>query len=202
MLGLDLDGTCADFYGRMREIAAIWTGRPLDELPLEPQWSMNNWGIADGEYEAFHRYAVSEHHLFETMAPLPGSPEAIARLSQEGIRIRIITHRLILPSLHETTVLQTVRWLDAMRIPYWDLCFMREKDDVNADLYVEDSVFNVERLVESGAQVLVMANATNQDLAPSPPRAASWAEAEPMIRQHYYLWIDRLEPALSPLFDF
>jgi 5'(3')-deoxyribonucleotidase len=175
----------------MREIAAIWTSQPLDQLPIEPQWTMSNWGIGDGEYEEFHRFAVTEHRLFETMAPLAGSPEAIGRLSQEGVRIRIITHRLILPSLHEETVLQTVRWLDAMRIPYWDLCFMREKDDVNADLYVEDTTFNVERLSATGAQVLVFANATNRDLDQSFQRAESWAEAETMIRQRYYRWIDQ-----------
>jgi 5'(3')-deoxyribonucleotidase len=175
----------------MREIAAIWTSQPLDQLPIEPQWTMSNWGIGDGEYEEFHRFAVTEHRLFETMAPLAGSPEAIGRLSQEGVRIRIITHRLILSSLHEETVLQTVRWLDAMRIPYWDLCFMREKDDVNADLYVEDTTFNVERLSATGAQVLVFANATNRDLDQSFQRAESWAEAETMIRQRYYRWIDQ-----------
>jgi hypothetical protein len=29
ILGVDLDGVCADFYARMREVAAEWFERPL-----------------------------------------------------------------------------------------------------------------------------------------------------------------------------
>ena len=32
VLGVDLDGVCADFYGQMREFAAEWFERPIDEL--------------------------------------------------------------------------------------------------------------------------------------------------------------------------
>ncbi|HHE31099.1 MAG TPA: 5'-nucleotidase, partial [Chlorobaculum parvum] len=28
VIGVDLDGVCADFYGRMRQIAAEWFERP------------------------------------------------------------------------------------------------------------------------------------------------------------------------------
>jgi len=190
VLGLDLDGTCADFYGRMREIAAEWTGVPLESLPTEPEWSLGNWGIADGEYETFHRFAVTQRNLFATMAPLAGAPQAIRRLANEGIRIRIITHRLVISYFHETAVSQTVRWLDHHGIPYWDLCFMREKGDVDADLYVEDSVVNIERLVASRAEVLVISNATNRALDLPVDRAASWEAAEGLIRLLYYRWLD------------
>jgi 5'(3')-deoxyribonucleotidase len=162
ILGLDLDGTCADFYGRMREVAAQFTGRPLEDLPEEVDWSLSAWGIGEERYEELHRYAVTEHGLFESMAPLPGSTEALRRLVGEGVGVRVITHRLILPSLHAETVRQTVRWLDEHRIPYWDLCFMRAKDGVDADLYVEDSSSNIERLLEVGADVLVIDNPTNR----------------------------------------
>ena len=123
--------------------------------------------------------------------PLPGAPEALDRLAKEGIRIRIITHRLILSSLHEMTVLQSVRWLDAHHIPYWDLCFMREKDDVNADLYVEDAPHNVLRLQEAGADVVVFANSTNVALEHTSNRVATWDEAEATIRDRYYRWLER-----------
>jgi hypothetical protein len=59
ILGLDLDGTCADFYGRMREIAAVWTNQALDSLPPVTSWSLSNWGIDDEDYQEFHRYAVT-----------------------------------------------------------------------------------------------------------------------------------------------
>ena len=58
VLGLDLDGTCADFYGRMREIAAAYTKQALDDLPTDVEWSLSNWGLGEDDYENFHRYAV------------------------------------------------------------------------------------------------------------------------------------------------
>jgi 5'(3')-deoxyribonucleotidase len=190
VLGLDLDGTCADFYGRMREIAAEWGGLPLESLPLEPDWSLEGWGIREGGYEDFHRFAVTQRDLFATMAPLEGAPQAIRRLAAEGVRIRIITHRLVISYFHETAVAQTVRWLDHHGIPYWDLCFMREKGDVDADLYVEDAVGNIERLVAAGEEVLVISNGTNRSLDLPVERAESWAEAEGQIRHRYLSWLD------------
>ena len=134
VLGLDLDGTCADFYGRMREIAAEWTGRPVAALTADPDWGLTSWGLLEGEYERLHRFAVTQRDLFVSMRPIVGAPQALRRLGTEGIHIRIITHRLFIRHFHETAVAQTVRWLDNHGIPYWDLCFMRRKGDVGADL--------------------------------------------------------------------
>ena len=192
ILGLDLDGTCADFYGRMREITATYLSCPIEELPEDVDWSLDAWGIGEDGYDALHRYAVTEHKLFETMSPLPGSPEALRSLVAEGVGVRIITHRLIMPALHAETVRQTVSWLDTNRIPYWDLCFMRQKDDVEADLYVEDSIHNIERLLEVGANVLVMDNPTNRGhIFKGAQRASNWSEAGTVIRSHYRFWLDR-----------
>jgi len=55
-------------------------------------------------------------------------------LSDEGYRIRIITHRLYIHYFHASAVQQTVEWLDSHGIPYWVLCFMKEKAQVGADI--------------------------------------------------------------------
>lgn len=191
VLGLDLDGTCADFYGRMREVASEWTGQLLNTLPEEPQWGLGNWGIDN--YTRFHRFAVTQRQLFETMEPISGAPQAIRRLGTEGVRIRIITHRLFIRYFHETAVQQTVRWLDHWGIPYWDLCFMREKGEVGANLYVEDSPENIIDLRHRQKDVLILSNPTNEDLPDEPGgRAHDWAEAEDLIRHRYYhAWLDQ-----------
>lgn len=191
VLGLDLDGTCADFYGRMREIAAEWTGQDLDQLDPEPVWGLTNWGLVDGEYDRFHRFAVTQRSLFETMKPIVPAPQAIRRLGTEGVRIRIITHRLFIRYFHETAVAQTVRWLDNHGIPYWDLCFMRDKGEVGADLYIEDAPDNVTSLRALGEDVIILDNATNRELDDEPGgRALNWESAEEMIRHRYYRWLD------------
>ena len=40
ILGVDLDGACSDFYGRMREIAAEWLVRPLEDLPKDVTYGL------------------------------------------------------------------------------------------------------------------------------------------------------------------
>lgn len=194
VLALDLDGTCADFYSRMREIAAEWTDTDLESLPKEADWGLERWGIGEANYLPFHRFAVTQRALFETMSPIKGAPQALRRLSREGIRIRVVTHRLVVPHFHEVAVAQTVRWLDDHGIPYWDLCFLRHKGAVEADLYVEDSPQNITDLLAAGKEVIVFSNSTNVHLETnSATRCADWAEAEATIRTRYYEWLDSHE---------
>jgi hypothetical protein len=40
VLGVDLDGVCADFYRQMREIAAEWLEKNISELPEEFTWGL------------------------------------------------------------------------------------------------------------------------------------------------------------------
>jgi 5'(3')-deoxyribonucleotidase len=175
----------------MREIAAEWTGQDLKDLPVEPVWGLSNWGIPDGWYERFHRYAVTQRDLFRSMMPIEHAPQALRRLSTEGVRIRIVTHRLYVRYFHQTAVAQTVEWLDQWGIPYWDLCFMAHKSDVGADLYVEDSPENIADLHGMGKSVVILSNATNRHVDATPgSRAENWVEAEQQIRESYWGWLD------------
>jgi 5'(3')-deoxyribonucleotidase len=181
VLGVDLDGTCADFYGGLRPIAAEWLGVPVETLPVEVGWDFPEWGIgqAPGGYEALHRFAVTQRDLFRNLTPLPGAPMALRRLSDADIRIRVITHRLFIKYFHQTAVRQTVEWLDSHDIPYWDLCFMGDKGAVGADLYIEDAPVHVEKLRRDGQQVIVFTNSTNRHLPG--PRADTWDEVYEMV---------------------
>lgn len=197
VLGLDLDGVCADFYGRMREITAEWRGVDIEGLSPNVSYGLPEWGVRPalegdpGEYERIHRFAVTQRRLFETMNPIPGAPQSIRRLGSEGVRIRIITHRLFIRWFHETAVAQTVRWLDAQAIPYWDLCLMRDKDAVEADIYIEDTPSNISRLREMNRTVIIFTNSTNISMDDEPGgRANSWVEAEELVRRCYYTWLE------------
>src|SRR3954454_24334958 len=68
----------------MREIAAEWTGRSLDELVAGPDWALTSWGLLEGEYERLHRFAVTQRDLFVSMKPIPGAPQALRRLGTGG----------------------------------------------------------------------------------------------------------------------
>jgi len=171
VIGVDLDGVCADFYGRMRDIASEWLERPLEELPLNVSYGLTEWGISgEGQYESLHRFAVTQRELFRTMPMIPGARKYLRRLSDEGYRIRIITHRLFIHFFHASAVQQTVEWLDSHGIPYWDLCFMKEKSQVGADIYIEDSPENILQLREAGLHTICFSNSTNRHIpGPKPP---------------------------------
>jgi len=181
VLGVDLDGTCADFYGGLRPIAAEWLGVSADTLGTEVSWNLPEWGVAQapGGYPKLHQFAVTQRDLFRVLKPMPGAPQALRRLSEMGVRIRIITHRLLLKNFHRVAVQQTVDWLDGHDIPYWDLCFLADKAAVGADLYIEDSPANVEALRREGHPTIVFTSPTNRRLPG--PRADTWEEVFQMV---------------------
>ena len=132
VLGVDLDGTCADFYAGLRPIAAEWLGVAEQSLGSEFSWDLPEWGVAQapGGYPKLHQFAVLQRDLFRVLRPMPGAPQVLRRLSDMGVRIRIITHRLLIKNFHRAAVQQTVDWLDGHDIPYWDLCFLADKSAV------------------------------------------------------------------------
>jgi 5'(3')-deoxyribonucleotidase len=188
VFGVDLDGVVADFYGGLRPIAAEWLGVDVATLPEWVSWGLSEWGVdrAPGGYERLHRFAVTQRELFLSMPPMAGAPQALRRLSVEGVRIRIITHRLFIKYFHQAAVSQTIEWLDRHDIPYWDLCFMQQKTAVGADLYIEDSPENIERLRAEGAKTIVYSNSTNEHL--SGPRASSWSEVLQLVFAEKATW--------------
>ena len=97
------------------------------------------------------------------------------------IRDRIITHRLYVNWGHATAIADTVTWLDRAQIPYRDICFMGDKPEVGADLYIDDGPHNVVALRETGNRVIVFDAPYNRDL--SGTRARTWAECEHLVLQ-------------------
>jgi 5'(3')-deoxyribonucleotidase len=193
VFGVDLDGVCADFYGGLKPIAAEWLGVDATALPDRVSWTLPEWGVdrAPGGYDALHRFAVTQRELFRRLPPMPGAPQALRALSAQDVRIRIITHRLFIKYFHQVAVRQTIEWLDFHDIPYWDLCFMREKAAVGADLYIEDSPENIARLRAQGLRTIVFSNSTNEHLPG--PRAASWDEAVGLVLAEKAAWEARAQ---------
>src|SRR6266508_817460 len=98
ILGIDLDGVVADFYGPVLRLAAAWLGRPPDGPNDSPTYGLHEWGFngPGAEYPKFHRWAVVQRRLFSSLAPIPGAAPALRRLSDDKVRIRIITNRLFI----------------------------------------------------------------------------------------------------------
>ena len=176
-----------DFYGAMRKIAAEWLNRPIEALTEQVSYGLEEWGIGEyGGYDRLHRFAITQRNLFRDMPPIQDAPAALRKLSTQGIRIRIITHRLFLKYFHRTSITQTVDWLDSYDIPYWDLCFMNDKDAVGAHIYIDDAPANIVRLRSHGCKTIVFSNSTNQALGGL--RASSWVEVERLVLEAQEEW--------------
>jgi beta-phosphoglucomutase-like phosphatase (HAD superfamily) len=188
VLGVDLDGVVADFASGLKPIAAEWLGVSESSLTDEISYGFREWGLERaGGYDALHRFAIKERELFARLAPMAGAPPALRRLSAAGdIRIRIITHRLYIHWFHKEAIRQTTEWLERHGIPYWDICFMRDKAAVGANLYLEDSPENIQSLRAAGHETIVVVNSTNRHLPA--PRAESWEEIESLVHRAVKAW--------------
>jgi 5'(3')-deoxyribonucleotidase len=110
----------------------------------------------------------------------------LRRLSEQGVRIRIITHRLFIAYFHQEAVRQTIEWLDRHGFPYWDLCLMKDKAAVGADLYIDDAPDNVTALRAKELPTIVFTNSTNREL--EGPRADTWDDVEEMVLEELDQW--------------
>ncbi|HEY3142512.1 MAG TPA: hypothetical protein VGJ86_15340, partial [Acidimicrobiales bacterium] len=179
ILGVDLDGVCGNYTFALRDVVASRRGVDPDSLPLEHSWDFGEWGLAPHEFDELHQAAVLEHRIFRSMPAIDGVADALWRLSDAGIWIRIITHRLYGNWGHAVAVGDTVAWLDAVSIPYRDLCFLGAKPQVEADCYVEDAPHNIAALRQRGAYVIAFGQPYNRTI--EAPRAEGWGEVEELV---------------------
>jgi 5'-nucleotidase len=181
VLGVDLDGVCADYESALRSSVAARRGVDPVTLPRqETTGSFVEWGLTPETFEDAHRIAVVEDRIFRTMRPYPDVADVLWRLSDAGVWIRIITHRLLFNRAHEISAADTAWWLDAHRIPYRDLCFIGDKATVGADLYIDDSPHNIESLRGAGRTAIVFDQPYNRHL--DGPRVERWLDIEQLVR--------------------
>ncbi|WP_423917648.1 5' nucleotidase, NT5C type [Candidatus Poriferisodalis sp.] len=179
VLAVDLDGVCAQHTEAFRRVVARERNVSEDTLPLVRSWSFSEWGFSEGDFEELHKVAVLEYRMFRDMEPMAGCSEALWRLSDAGVWIRIVTHRLYTSWGHRVTVSDTVEWLDRQRIPYRDICFLADKSVVNADAHIEDAPHNIEAIRAAGGHVIAFDQPYNAHV--DGPRAHDWTEVEEMI---------------------
>lgn len=179
VLGVDLDGVCCDHTAAFRKVVAAERDIPEDSLPLERSWGFDEWGLDDEGFTEMNRIGVVEYRMLRDAPAIPGASEVLWRLSDAGVWIRVITHRLYSNWGHATAAGDTAQWLDTARIPYRDLCFVGGKTAVDADAYVEDAPHNVEAIRALGRTVIVFDQPYNRELPG--PRARTWEEVGDLV---------------------
>lgn len=174
VLGLDLDGVCADYVDGLREYCMLVMGLPREAFPDPTAYSLvdSGWPFRDtGHYLEVHRSAVRAG-LYRNLKPYPGAPESLRVLSEASVHIRVISHRLFVAGLHAQVAADTAAWLDDHQIPYMSLCLTGLKDTVGSNVMVEDSPALIEAIRASGTAVAIFDQPYNQRLAG--PRVKAW----------------------------
>ena len=195
VFGVDLDGVCGDYTSAFRTIAARELKVAEHTLALERSWDFREWDLDRvGGFAELHAKAVAEDRLFATMPPIEGVRDALWRLSDAGVHIRVITHRLYVNWGHAGAVADTVSWLDEQQIPYRDICFLGNKPDVGADIYIDDAPHNIEQLRAAGNEAIIFDQPYNQGL--SGLRAHDWDEVEEIVMHRAANQLGAMQPQL------
>jgi 5'-nucleotidase len=179
ILGVDLDGVCGDHTEAFRRVVSAEHGLDPATLADQTTWNFHEWGLDDDQFLELHRRGVLDHRMFRDMPVIEGCADALWRLSDAGVWIRLITHRLYANWGHAVAVGDTVAWLDASGIPYRDLCFLGNKPQVEAHVYVDDAPHNVAALRAEGNHVIVFDQPYNRHV--DGPRAHGWDEVEKLV---------------------
>jgi 5'(3')-deoxyribonucleotidase len=179
ILGVDLDGVCGDYTAAFRVVVAAELDVTVESLGDQRSWDFAEWGLTTDDFHRLHRAAVLEHRMFRTMPVMPGASEALWRLSDAGVWIRLITHRLYVNWGHAVVLEDTAAWLDTAGIPYRDICFLGRKPEVEAHVYVDDAPHNLDALRDHGNDVIVFDQPYNRGVEGR--RAAGWSEVERLV---------------------
>jgi 5'(3')-deoxyribonucleotidase len=194
VLAVDLDAVTGDHEEALRQFVANEYDLDPSTLPALSTWSMvaPGWPVRDELHNAeLQRRAVLEGHIFRTMPEIEGASETLWELSDAGVYIRVVTSRLFNHWGHLAATTDTVAWLDAgppgttlpagrrTFIPYRDLCFVSDKTQIGADMYVDDGPHNITALREQGVVVVVFNQLYNEQF--DGPRALTWRAEQSVL---------------------
>lgn len=191
VLGVDLDGVVANYEKKFKEVTALIKNVPLESIPPASSWSFveSGWPFeSEEDFLATHKEAVVEHNLFSSLEPMEEASDSLWELSDLGVRIRIVTYRLVVNFSHSQAVQDTISWLESPRpdgrplVPYRDICFVKDKAHVGCDMYVDDAPHNIESLRKAKGwdNVLVFNQEYNKHI--NDPRVNSWGEIVDIVK--------------------
>lgn len=191
VLGLDFDDTVFHYLKGLQAFivkkeSAFFKDMTLEQIdshfPELESYDKFIWTLIGNDrskFEQYHCEAV-EAGLFKDLEVMDNASAVFHKLIKEhGFEIYGITKRFVRNGQHARVLTDTAISLDKHDIPFHDIMFVRNKVDVMADVYLDDSPGNINALRAAGRTVVVFDQKYNRDLAG--PRVSNWNEAYDLL---------------------
>lgn len=183
ILDVDLDGVCANYSAGLKQYL-------IDTHQLDPHahvetnqytfTKQDGWPFDNADDYLNAHTNAERHHLYRHLPMIEHANTGLKRLAENGVHIRIVTHRLFVSHMHRLVVSDTAHWLDAHNIPYMSLCFTSLKDTLHATAHIDDAPHNIETLIKQREHVVVFDQPYNRDIKDDInkiPRMHDWSDA-------------------------
>jgi uncharacterized HAD superfamily protein len=176
---VDIDGCIGDFVSSM----ALWTAQHKRVYGLhdpktyafheDESWS-KAYPTDESFVEALQEAITDRVYLHET--PLALSASTLHELHDEGHNIIIATDRAFGNPFVDTIAYQDTRaWLEYNGYIYDSLVITPHKEDIDADIFIEDSPKNMKNIMDAGGKVIRIPHAYNIS-APSHLTMPIWSK--------------------------
>jgi len=149
-LGIDLDGVVADFNRGWIDLYNRDHGtdlHPDDVVIWDAPTELTHFEHM-GEFWEWARDAADGRSIFRFLEPYPGAVEALRRLAA---RHDIV----ILTTKPDFAVHDTYEWIAEHGLPTREVHILDDKAQVACDVYLDDAVHNLERLVAARPEARV-----------------------------------------------
>lgn len=126
-----------------------------------------------------------EMGFFRTLEAYENFPDTINMLRDNGVIVRVITHRLFTGSSYAKSVSHTAESLESLGVGYDEICFAKRKSDMRCDSLVDDSPKNIREWREinnDNNPCFIFDQPYNREF--EGPRANNWKDLGTMILKH------------------
>lgn len=177
---LDLDNTTLQ-YNRALANAVIGWHKPAPPKRCKSYNLVESeWFNTKDEFVAAHTRAVTEG-MFATMPAYPHASETLHQLRAAGYTIKIATHRYFGDVPHDLVERTTLEGLARNGIPFDEIHFVQNKEEVQGDIYLDDAPYVLTALTQAGLPYLAKSHEYNRQFPG--PRFNDWRHVPSLLSQ-------------------
>jgi uncharacterized HAD superfamily protein len=179
LLGLDLDGTTADFVAGLREVMISAWDLPAEEYVQkerleEPDefdmWRGNNAWFKDKEEFLSYFLKAQKDGLYKELPVFYGARDTLVELKEAGFEITAITAR------DSAYIVDTQSWVTENSLPIEEIVYAGDKKYLlpQVDIFIDDAPHVIQALLDNNKKVIIYDQEWNRHIEIDAPRITEW----------------------------